>query len=156
LAGNGSDRLGDRENRTSDYGYAVEVAEGYDEAVVRARMAMRGEGFSIITEAHVGDMLGPDAGTGRQYLIMGVFGTTVQEKRVAEDLQMAVHLPCNVVVQESGSSAIVAALDPGEGVEEAGAATPEVVDAARDALSRALLKIENPLGDEGGEGKARE
>jgi uncharacterized protein (DUF302 family) len=126
----------------SEYGYAVEVSEGYDEAVVRARMAMKGEGFSIITEAHVGGMLGPDAGEERQYLIMGVFSPTVQETRLAEDLQMAVHLPCNVVVQEAGSSAIVAALDPGEGLEEGDALTPDVVAAARDALGRALQKVE--------------
>ena len=57
----------------SDYGYAVEVPEGYDEAVVRARLALKGEGFSIITEMHVGGMLGPQAGEERQYLIMGAW-----------------------------------------------------------------------------------
>ena len=43
----------------SDYGYAVEVDEGYDEAVVRARLALKAEGFSIITEMHVGGSWGP-------------------------------------------------------------------------------------------------
>src|SRR5918993_425443 len=57
----------------SEYGYSVEVPEGYDEAVLRARLALRGEGFSILSEMHVGGMLGPQTGSERQYLIMGVY-----------------------------------------------------------------------------------
>src|SRR3712207_4865371 len=35
-----SSRVGDRGDRMSDYGYAVEVEDGYDEAVLRARLAL--------------------------------------------------------------------------------------------------------------------
>ena len=47
----------------TEYGYQVEVPEGYDEAVVRTRLATRGEGFSVITEMHVGEALGPALAT---------------------------------------------------------------------------------------------
>lgn len=126
----------------SEYGYAVEVPEGYDEAVLRTRLALRGEGFSILSEMHVGGMISPEAGTERQYLIMGAWSAAVSEIRIDESLKGAVHLPCNVVVQERGGSAIVAALDPADSVE--GNVPEALSDAARDALGRVLRKVEVP------------
>lgn len=121
----------------------MEVPEGYDEAVIRTRLALRGEGFSIFSEMHVGGLITPEAGSDRQYLIMGVYGTAVSEQRIDHDLRAAVHLPCNVVVQEKGPKAVVAALDPVDAVET-GAAPEEITDAARIALGRVLQKIGNP------------
>jgi uncharacterized protein (DUF302 family) len=125
----------------SDYGYSVEVPEGYDEAVIRSRLALKGEGFSIITEMHVGGMLGPAAGDARQYLIMGAWSLPVAQKEVGEELEVAVHLPCNVVVQESGDSAIVAALDPADQVEATDGEAARLTDNARAALARVLERI---------------
>ncbi len=128
----------------TDYGYSVEVPEGYDEAVVRARLALRGEGFSILTEMHVGGLLGPEAGPQRQYLIMGVFNPIVTRRRISDDLEVGVHLPCNVVVQELAEGAMVAALDPSDTSDE-DQIPAEVVDAARSALTRVLDKVVSPL-----------
>ncbi|MDP9067259.1 MAG: DUF302 domain-containing protein [Actinomycetota bacterium] len=125
----------------SDYGYTVEVPQGYDEAVLRARLAMKGEGFSIISEMHVGGMLGPDAGDQRQYLIMGVWNAPVSHRHIDSQLQAAVHLPCNVVVQEVDSGAIVAALDPVDTVEEADERSRAAATLARDALERMLRLV---------------
>jgi uncharacterized protein (DUF302 family) len=125
----------------TDYGYTVEVPEGYDEAVVRSRLALKGEGFSIITEMHVGGMLGPSAGDARQYLIMGAWSLPVAKKEVGEQLEVAVHMPCNVVVQETGEAAIVAALDPADQVEAMDEETSRLTDDARAALNRVLERI---------------
>jgi uncharacterized protein (DUF302 family) len=125
----------------SDYGYTVEVPEGYDEAVIRSRLALKGEGFSIITEMHVGGMLGPAAGDERQYLIMGAWSLPVRTKEVGDELEVAVHMPCNVVVQETGTAAVVAALDPADAVEAADAEAERLTDEARAALGRALQRI---------------
>ena len=124
-----------------EYGYAAEVAEGYDEAVVRARMALKSEGFSIITESHVGGLFGPEAGSERQYLFMGAWDTAVGRRDVGPETGVAVHLPCNVVVQETGTSAIVAVLDPAEALEGADLG-PAVADEAREALARVLSKVQ--------------
>ncbi|MFN2390182.1 MAG: DUF302 domain-containing protein [Actinomycetota bacterium] len=128
----------------TEYGYSVEVPEGYDEAVIRARLALRGEGFSILSEMHVGGMLGPEAGSDRQYLIMGVWNAPLSQKQIAPDLRAAVHLPCNVVVQESGDAAMVAALDPADAVADAGDVPEELAEDARRALERVLRKIVVP------------
>ena len=128
----------------SDYGYSVDVPEGYDEAVTRTRIAMRMEGFSILTEMHVGGMLpGEEFGSAKQYLIMGIFNSAVTTSRLGTDLQLAVHLPCNFVVQEVSDGAIVAALDPTETADPS-QTTPELLDSAREALARTLKKIATP------------
>lgn len=122
----------------NDYGYTVQVPEGYDEAVLRARLAMKGEGFSIISEMHVGGMLGADAGDERQYLIMGMWNAPVSERAINPQLKAAVHLPCNVVVQEVEGGAMVAALDPLDVVEGADDVTIASAGSAREALERML------------------
>ena len=129
---------------TSEYGFSVQVPEGYDEAVIRTRLAMKSEGFSILTEMHVGGMLGPEQGPERQYLIMGIYNAAVSTKRIDSDIQVAVHLPCNFVIQELSPVAVVAALDPEETVD-LDQTSPELVDQARSALLRTLNKIDRPL-----------
>jgi uncharacterized protein (DUF302 family) len=129
----------------TEYGYSVEVAEGYEEAIIRTRLALKGEGFSILTEMHVGGLLGPEAGTERQYLIMGAWSPATTPTDVGSGMKAAVHLPCNVVVQETGSSALVAALDPAEGLENGSSIAPELADGARDAVGRVLQKVMVPI-----------
>jgi uncharacterized protein (DUF302 family) len=130
----------------TEYGYSIEVPEGYDEAVLRARLALRGEGFSILSEMHVGGMLGPQTGSERQYLIMGVYDSAISQKRIDNDLRAAVHLPCNLVVQESAGAAVVAALDPRDTVEE-GTVPDDIVASAREALGRVLTKVATASGE---------
>jgi uncharacterized protein (DUF302 family) len=122
-----------------EYGYSAEVAEGYDEAVVRARLALKSEGFSIITESHVGGLFGPEAGSERQYLFMGAWDSTVGRRNVGAEIDVAVHLPCNVVVQETGTSAIVAALAP---LRDRRADVDRAAEQAREALARVLSKVQ--------------
>jgi uncharacterized protein (DUF302 family) len=125
----------------TEYGYSVEVPLGYDEAVLQARLAFRGEGFSILSEMHVGGLLGPEAGEERQYLIMGVWNSAIGDRSLAPDLRVAVHLPCNLVVQETGESSIVAALDPADALEIPAEERDEIAVAARDAITRVLQKV---------------
>lgn len=124
-----------------DYGYSIEVPVDYDEAVLQARLAFRSEGFSILSEMHVGGLLGPEAGEQRQYLIMGVWNAAVSDKAVGDDMRVAVHLPCNLVVQETGSSALIAALDPLDVLETGDNVNVEAAKAARKALTNVLEKI---------------
>ena len=128
----------------SEYGFSVEVPDGYDEAVLRTRLAIKAEGFSILTEMNVGGMLGPEAGTDRQYLIMGTYSSATSSKRIDPEIQVAVHLPCNFVVQEIPPSVMVAALDPEETVDPS-QTTPELIEEARGAVVRALNRVTEPL-----------
>jgi uncharacterized protein (DUF302 family) len=128
----------------TEYGYKVEVSEGYDEAVVRTRLALKREGFSIITEMHVGGMLGPETATERQYLLMGAWNPSITREYSEAQLRVAMQLPCNFVVQESGSAALVAALDPADTMELEDPESQSAVDAARGALARVLARVTTP------------
>jgi uncharacterized protein (DUF302 family) len=133
--------VSDQGSGPGDYGYTVDVPEGYDEAVTRARMAMKSEGFSILSEMHVGGMLGAEMGDARQYLIMGIWNSAVSQRQIDNELRAGVHLPCNVVVQETEKGALVAVLDPLDVVEGADDGTIEAAGAAREALGRMLQRI---------------
>ena len=128
----------------TEYGYKVDVSEGYDEAVMRTRLALKGEGFSILTEMHVGGILGADAGTERQYLIMGAWNPRITREYSEAQLRVAMQLPCNFVVQERGSTAMVAALDPADTMELDDPESEPAVDAARGALARVLARVAAP------------
>lgn len=123
----------------ADYGYTVEVVDGYEEAVTRARLALRGEGFSIITEMDVGGLLDVPGDNARQYLFMGSWDTGVT--RTQADTTVAIHLPCNVVVQETTGAALVAALDPHDDVDLSDPEAARLADDAGAALERALATI---------------
>lgn len=124
----------------AEYGYSVEVPEGYDEAIVRTRLALKREGFSILSEMHVGDLVAESAGAGRQYLFLGAWSAAVGSRHIAGDLQAAVHLASNVVVQEMDDAAMVAALDPADDLEASGS-SPQAVELAREALGRVLASV---------------
>jgi uncharacterized protein (DUF302 family) len=121
----------------AQYGYSVEVPEGYDEAILRARVALKREGFSILSEMHVGGLVTEGAGEGRQYLFLGAWSSSVASRPVGGDLRVAVHLPSNIVVQETDAGALVAALDPADDVEIS-EASDETISLARAALGRVL------------------
>lgn len=123
------------------YGFTVEVPEGYDEAVVRTRLALRGAGFSIITEAHVGGMLGPQTGSERQYLIMGAYNVQTTEREIDSGLEASIHVPCNIVVQEQNGSALVAALDPQDDADPKDSDQLATALGARAALQQVLKKV---------------
>ena len=129
---------------TSEHGFSVRVAEGYDEAVTRTRLALRGEGFSIITEADVGGMLGPRTSSERQYLFMGAWDAAAAQRDLGGGLEVATHLPCNVVVHEVGSDAMVATLDPREDADAADPSQMETAEVAVQALWRVLERVATP------------
>lgn len=130
----------------TDHGYTVEVPAAYDEAVIQTRLAFRGEGFSILSEMHVGGLLGPEAGEQRQYLIMGVWNAAVSDRAIDKEIRVAVHLPCNVVVQELDEGSLIAALDPADALEPTDAPSVEATDQAREALGRVLTKLAETSG----------
>ncbi len=127
----------------AEYGYSVEVPEGYEEAIIRTRLALKSEGFSILSEMHVGGLLPESADAGRQYLFLGAWSSSVGSRPIAGDLQVAVHLPSNVVIQETPATAIVAALDPADNLQSPETST-EIIEVARAALARVLSRVAAP------------
>ncbi len=126
-------------------GYSVEIADGYDEAVIRTRLALKSEGFSILSEMNVAGLLPTGAGDARQYLFLGVWNGALVESRLDSELQMAVHLPCNFVVHEGVTGSMVAALDPSDTVDPTEPTHQLAAEDARAAITKVLSRVAEEL-----------
>ena len=95
------------------------VTTDFDDAVARARAALAGQGFGVLTEinmraalnAKLGDGAGDEVG---DYLILGACNPGFARKAVHSYPQIGVLLPCNVVVRRApGAEAVtIDAMNP--------------------------------------------
>ena len=121
-----------------EYGIGVETPLTFEQAVARARLAFRTEGFSILSEMPVPPAIGE--GVVRRHLFLGVWERLLAAGNLGgPGLDVGDHLQCNLVVFEEGDRTMVAALDPLEGLE--GWETPATAAEARAALERVLEHV---------------
>jgi uncharacterized protein (DUF302 family) len=124
-----------------EYGIGVETPLAFEQAVSRTRLALRAEGFSILSEMPVPPSVGD--GAGRRHLFMGVWERLLSVENLGgPGLDVGDHLPCNLVVFEEGGATVVASLDPLKGLE--GWDVPAAAEAARSALERVLEHVASP------------
>lgn len=121
-----------------EYGLGVETTLEFGAAVARARLALRTEGFSILSEMPVRPSIGD--GAGRRHLFLAVWEQLLSVGNLGgPGLDVGDHLPLSVVVFEAGSLSVVASLDPLEGLE--GWDVPAAATAAREALDRVFAHM---------------
>lgn len=100
--------------RQTKYGISRTVAAPFDEAVERARAALKEEGFGVLSEidikAKLKEKLGVDF---RRYVILGACNPPLAYKTLQEEMEIGLLLPCNVVVYEADEAgqSVVAAVD---------------------------------------------
>ncbi|HBK06956.1 MAG TPA: hypothetical protein DDZ81_14105 [Acetobacteraceae bacterium] len=96
------------------YYFAKTLDVGFDEAVVRTRAALQREGFGVITEIDVRQILKTKIGADfRPYLILGACNPKMAHEALLMEDKVGTMLPCNVVVQEAATGTTdVAAIDP--------------------------------------------
>src|SRR5688500_4483644 len=96
------------------YGFGTKVAAPYDEAIDRAKAALKEQGFGVLTEidvrATMKEKLGADF---RPYVILGACNPPLAQRALSADLGVGLLLPCNVIVYDNGDgTSSVEALDP--------------------------------------------
>jgi len=86
----------------------------FDEAVTRAREALKAEGFGILTEINVRETLKAKIGVDYpSYLILGACNPSLAHEALRLENKVGTMLPCNVVVRDAGDGQTeVAAIDP--------------------------------------------
>ncbi|MDQ4149347.1 MAG: hypothetical protein M3164_05060 [Actinomycetota bacterium] len=122
---------------TDEFGLGIKTAIGFDRVVLRARVALRAHGFSILSEMPAPAAIGE---SGRRHLFMGVWEKPAATGNLGgPGLDVGDHVVCNVVIYEEENFTVVAGLDPEEGLEgwAAGVGGRE----ASQALQRALEQI---------------
>lgn len=127
---------------SEEFGLGVETACTFEQAVLRTRVAMRSQGFGILSEMPAPPGVGEAAG--RTHLFMGVWqGPVALSNLGGQGLDVGDHLPVNVVVYEEGDRTMVAVLDPIEGLAGWGEGAA-VAEEVRAALGRLFEQVASP------------
>src|SRR5512141_3497642 len=97
-----------------DYGIRKTVALPYDQAVEKARAALKEFGFGVLTEidmkAKLKEKLDVDF---KRYIILGACNPPLAYRALQAEPEIGLMLPCNVIVYEAGANeSVVSAADP--------------------------------------------
>jgi uncharacterized protein (DUF302 family) len=128
------------------YGLRVTIPVAYDAAVERATMALKQEGFGVLTTIDVKQTLKQKLDAEfRKYTILGACNPTLAHRALTAETDIGLLLPCNVIVYETRpGESVVAAMAPLPTIGLVGG-RPELAAIAREAderLRRALTALE--------------
>ncbi len=97
------------------YGFERHLAQAtFEEALEKVTVALKGEGFGILTQIDVKDTLKKKLDIDfRRYTILGACNPQLAHQALTVDPQIGLLLPCNVVVQEAPQGGVMVSIaDP--------------------------------------------
>ena len=116
---------------------AVTTSLSVDEAERQVRQGLADEGFGVLTEIDIAATLRAKLGVERPPMkILGACNPTFAHRALELDEDVAVMLPCNVVVSETPAGTRVSAVDPREMMDSP--ALDPLADDVAARLSRVL------------------
>jgi uncharacterized protein (DUF302 family) len=98
----------------SKYGFSKTVDLPYEEAIEKARAALKIEGFGVLSEIDIKEKLKEKLGVDfRRYVILGACNPALAYKTLQQEINIGLLLPCNVIVYEADEAgrSVVAAID---------------------------------------------
>lgn len=94
------------------YGMQKRLAVSMEQALERAREALKTEGFGVLFEIDMKEKLKEKLGVEfRDYRILGACNPPIAYQALQEEITLGLLLPCNVIVYEDGGQSVVAAID---------------------------------------------
>lgn len=94
------------------YGFSIESAHAYDEAIIRVKEALKEQGFGILSEIDVAKTLKEKLGVDRDpYIILGACNPHFAHAALLAEEQLGLLLPCNVTVRRKNGTTIISAID---------------------------------------------
>ncbi len=107
----------------------------YAQAVEQATLALKAEGFGILTEIDVQATLKKKLDVDfRKYIILGACNPPLAHQALNTELEIGLLLPCNVIVYEDDGGSVVSIADPIAMLTLAD--NPSLESVAREARSR--------------------
>jgi len=134
-------RLSIRRENAMSYYYSKAMRTGFEEAVSRVIKALKEEGFGVLTDIDVKDILKKKLDVDfRNYRILGACNPPFAYKALQVEDKIGTMLPCNVIVQETADGDVeVAAVDPVASMKAIdNAALKEVAEAIKEKLKGAV------------------
>ena len=88
--------------------------KSFDEAISQVKIALKKEGFGVLTEIDIKETLKNKIGVDfKKYKILGACNPHLAYKALQSEDKIGVFLPCNVIVEEHENGEIeVSAVDP--------------------------------------------
>ena len=123
------------------YYIAIKLHGSFEDTLARTEAALKTEGFGIISRIDIQQTFKSKIDVDfRPYTILGACNPTLAHEALQLEDKVGLMLPCNVVVQQSGTGEIeVAAIDPVASMQAIN--NPELAKAAhavREKLSRVI------------------
>src|SRR5687768_18565597 len=98
----------------SKFGFGRTIDLPYQEAVEKARVALKNEGFGVLCEIDLKEKLKEKLGIDfRNYVILGACNPPLAYKTLQQEINIGLLLPCNVIVYDADQAgkSVVAAID---------------------------------------------
>lgn len=98
----------------SKFGFSKTINLPYEEALEKARGALKDEGFGVLCEIDLKEKLKEKLGINfRKYVILGACNPPLAYRTLQQEINIGLLLPCNVVVYEADEAgkSVVAAVD---------------------------------------------
>ena len=93
--------------------FQVSLADSYDAAVEKVTVALKAEGFGVLTSIDVKDTLKKKLDTDfRRYTILGACNPSLAYQALHSEPLVGLLLPCNVTVEETDRGALVSIINP--------------------------------------------
>jgi len=118
-----------------------------DTAGTAVRDALKAEGFGVLTEIDIESTLreklgGAEADQVGPTRILGACNPGLAHRALTTQRDVALLLPCNVVLREADGRTEVSVADPSAMVVMAGESLSEVADEARERLGRVIAALQ--------------
>lgn len=131
---------------TTAYGFRTTLNVSYEEAVEKTTIALKEEGFGVLTEIDVKATLKKKLDVDfRRYIILGACNPNLAYQALQNELEIGLLLPCNVIVYETEEGqSTVSIVDPLSmlGVVESPTLDP-IANEARTRLQRVITTLSN-------------
>ena len=95
-----------------NYGTSISTTLAFDEAVERAKGALKDQGFGVLCEIDVAKTMREKIGAEMEpYLILGACNPNFAYQALQREPELGLLLPCNVVVARRGDRTEIMAID---------------------------------------------
>ena len=95
------------------YGFTKALDQTFEKAVAAVTHALQTEGFGVLTKIDMQEKLKEKLGVEyKKYLILGACNPPLAYKALQAEVDIGLLLPCNIIIYEEDSSAVVSIIRP--------------------------------------------
>ena len=115
---------------------------GFDEAIEKVTGTLKEQGFGVLTEIAVHDVLKKKIDVDfRRYQILGACNPKLAHRALSAQLEVGTLLPCNVVVYEDDGATVISAVDPEQMLPGDSEELKSLAEEVREQLAKAVAAV---------------